>query len=141
MSIPIRRGYRGVPLETLGRPNESSNNLIRSQIPLVWTDPCGRICSMMEDLMLCATADNGRQQILMMDNHLFKRVVVLLFLSVSSLVFNGLRLIFSHSFNHPTTKMTLITRLGAALIVLAATLPFAAATAVKSNSCKSSEFW
>ncbi|KAJ7181671.1 protein priA [Mycena crocata] len=37
--------------------------------------------------------------------------------------------------------MTLITRLGAALFVLAATLPFAASTAVNSKSCKSNEFW
>ncbi|KAJ7783798.1 protein priA [Mycena maculata] len=37
--------------------------------------------------------------------------------------------------------MTLITRLGAALIVVAATLPFAAASAVNSDSCNSSEFW
>ncbi|KAJ7492607.1 protein priA [Mycena latifolia] len=38
--------------------------------------------------------------------------------------------------------MTLITRLGAALFVLAAVLPFAASTTVsKSKSCKSNEFW
>ncbi|KAJ6604662.1 protein priA [Mycena vulgaris] len=37
--------------------------------------------------------------------------------------------------------MTLIARLGAALVLLAATLPFAAATAATSKSCKSNEFW
>ncbi|KAJ7357379.1 protein priA [Mycena albidolilacea] len=37
--------------------------------------------------------------------------------------------------------MTLITRLGAALVVLAAALPFAASTSVSSNSCRSNEFW
>ncbi|KAJ6519830.1 protein priA [Mycena sanguinolenta] len=37
--------------------------------------------------------------------------------------------------------MTLITRLGAILLVAAAALPFAASKSVSSDSCKSNEFW
>jgi hypothetical protein len=37
--------------------------------------------------------------------------------------------------------MTLITRLGATLIVLAAVLPFVASTSVSKSSCKTNEFW